>query len=40
VEIGTKIIIHLKPEDSEFANESTIKDVVKKYSNFVGSDVR
>jgi len=38
-EIGTKIVIHLKPEDSEFADETTVKDVVKKYSNFVGSDV-
>jgi len=32
-------VIHLKPEDSEFADETTVKDVVKKYSNFVGSDV-
>lgn len=39
VAIGTKIVIHLRPEDAEFSNEATIKDVVKKYSNFVGTDV-
>jgi TNF receptor-associated protein 1 len=40
VDIGTKIVIHLKAENSEYANEATIKEVVKKYSNFVGTDVR
>ena len=39
MDVGTKIVIHLRPEDAEFANEATIKDVVKKYSNFVGTDV-
>jgi len=38
-EVGTKILIHLKDEDSEFADENIVKDVIKKYSNFVGTDV-
>ena len=37
--MGTKIILHLRPEDSEFSDENTVKDVIKKYSNFVGSDI-
>ncbi|XP_039348973.1 heat shock protein 75 kDa, mitochondrial [Mauremys reevesii] len=32
---GTKIIIHLKEECKEFANEDRVKDVVTKYSNFI-----
>jgi TNF receptor-associated protein 1 len=39
VDIGTKIIVHLKSEDMEFSDENMVKDVIKKYSNFVGSDV-
>jgi len=38
-DIGTKIIVHLKPEDMEFADETLVRDVIKKYSNFVGSAV-
>eukprot|EP00795_Rhopilema_esculentum_P000527 gene527-10210_t len=33
---GTKIIIHLKKEDTRFSIKSVVEDVVKKYSNFVG----
>lgn len=36
VDVGTKIVIHLKPECREFADENRIREVVKKYSNFVG----
>lgn len=36
VDVGTKIVIHLKPESREFADEDRVRDVVKKYSNFVG----
>jgi len=36
---GTKIVLTLKPEDGEFADETTVKDIIKKYSNFVGSEV-
>uniref|UniRef100_A0A8C4W6T9 TNF receptor associated protein 1 n=1 Tax=Gopherus evgoodei TaxID=1825980 RepID=A0A8C4W6T9_9SAUR len=32
---GTKIIIHLKEECKEFANEDRVKNVVTKYSNFI-----
>ncbi|XP_075420475.1 heat shock protein 75 kDa, mitochondrial [Tenrec ecaudatus] len=32
---GTKIIIHLKADCREFANEARVRDVVTKYSNFV-----
>ncbi len=32
---GTKIVLHLKPECREFADETRIADVIKKYSNFV-----
>ena len=33
-------MLHLKAEDAEFADENNVKDVIKKYSNFVGSEVR
>ncbi|XP_060597544.1 heat shock protein 75 kDa, mitochondrial-like [Ruditapes philippinarum] len=39
VQRGTKIVIHLKPESHEFCVESYIKDVITKYSNFVGVDI-
>ncbi|KAG7162571.1 heat shock protein 75 kDa, mitochondrial-like isoform X2 [Homarus americanus] len=39
VEPGTKIICHLKVENREFADEQTIKDVIKKYSSFIGSPI-
>ncbi|XP_076998090.1 heat shock protein 75 kDa, mitochondrial isoform X2 [Tamandua tetradactyla] len=35
VRTGTKIIIHLKADCREFANEARVRDVVTKYSNFV-----
>jgi len=39
VEPGTRIVLHLKPADAEFSDENTVKDIIKKYSNYVGSDV-
>jgi len=39
VEPGTKIILHLKTSEAEFSDEGHVKDIIKKYSNFVGSDV-
>lgn len=39
VDVGTKIVIQLKPEAREFADEDKIREVVKKYSNFVGSPI-
>ena len=38
-ERGTKIILHLKSDEAEFSDENHVKDIIKKYSNFVGSDV-
>ncbi|XP_049624404.1 heat shock protein 75 kDa, mitochondrial [Suncus etruscus] len=35
VRTGTKIIIHLKADNREFASEARVRDVVTKYSNFV-----
>ncbi|KAB5554106.1 hypothetical protein PHYPO_G00046350 [Pangasianodon hypophthalmus] len=32
---GTKIVLHLKNECKEFSSEDCVKEVVKKYSNFV-----
>uniref|UniRef100_A0A5S6QGD5 HATPase_c domain-containing protein n=1 Tax=Trichuris muris TaxID=70415 RepID=A0A5S6QGD5_TRIMR len=34
-ECGTKIICHLKPGESEFADEQRVKEILTKYSNFV-----
>ncbi|CRL01686.1 CLUMA_CG014905, isoform A [Clunio marinus] len=39
VDVGTKIVIQLKPECREYADEDRIRNVVKKYSNFVGSPI-
>ncbi len=32
---GTKVIMHISEEEKEFLNESTIKDLVKKYCSFM-----
>ncbi|XP_055933802.1 heat shock protein 75 kDa, mitochondrial-like [Argiope bruennichi] len=39
VQPGTKIVAHLKSGCREFADESTIKDIIQKYSNFVSSPI-
>lgn len=39
-EPGTKIVIHLKEDSANFSNEDDVKDVIKRYSNFVGSSLR
>jgi TNF receptor-associated protein 1 len=36
VQPGTKIVIHLRGDSYDYAKEDMIKDVIKKYSNFVG----
>ncbi|XP_075234414.1 TNF receptor associated protein 1 [Lycorma delicatula] len=39
VNSGTKIILHLKTENREFSDESTLQQIIVKYSNFVGSPI-
>lgn len=39
VQRGTKIILHLKDECAKFSKEDTIKEIIKKYSNFVGHPI-
>ncbi|GAB1861292.1 Heat shock protein 83 [Camponotus japonicus] len=39
VQPGTKIVIHLKPDNREFSDENVINRVINKYSNFVGSPI-
>ncbi|XP_055623989.1 heat shock protein 75 kDa, mitochondrial [Toxorhynchites rutilus septentrionalis] len=39
VQVGTKIVIHLKTDCREFADEDRIREVIRKYSNFVGSAI-
>jgi molecular chaperone HtpG len=44
-EQGTSVLLHLKPADSEdglndYTSEWTIKNIVKKYSDFVGYPIR
>lgn len=39
VRVGTKIVIHLKADCREFADEDRIREVIRKYSNFVGSPI-
>ncbi|XP_030375156.1 heat shock protein 75 kDa, mitochondrial [Scaptodrosophila lebanonensis] len=39
VDYGTKIVLHLKTDCREYADEDRIKAVIKKYSNFVGSPI-
>ncbi|KAL3776542.1 hypothetical protein ACHAW5_008704 [Stephanodiscus triporus] len=33
---GTSVVLHLKPELSQYSDESTVECILKKYSNFVG----
>ncbi|XP_026746998.1 heat shock protein 75 kDa, mitochondrial [Trichoplusia ni] len=39
VPIGTKIIVHLKTDCREFADDDTVQNIIKKYSNFVSSPI-
>lgn len=39
VAVGTKIVIHLKADCREYSDETRVQDVIKKYSNFVGSPI-
>ncbi|XP_026539109.1 heat shock protein 75 kDa, mitochondrial isoform X1 [Notechis scutatus] len=35
VQVGTKIILHIKEDCKEFASEERVKDIITKYSNFI-----
>ncbi|KAK9870607.1 hypothetical protein WA026_008169 [Henosepilachna vigintioctopunctata] len=37
---GTKIILHVKEDQSEFLEESKIKEIVKKHSQFIGYPIK
>ncbi|XP_012280070.1 heat shock protein 75 kDa, mitochondrial [Orussus abietinus] len=39
VQPGTKIVLHLKPDCREFSDDAAINEIIKKYSNFVGSPI-
>jgi molecular chaperone HtpG len=34
-EIGTSIVLHLKPEQAEYADEWRLRDLVRRYSDFI-----
>ncbi|XP_064214127.1 heat shock protein 75 kDa, mitochondrial-like isoform X1 [Tribolium castaneum] len=39
VQCGTKIVLHLKTDCREFCDETTVENVINKYSNFIGSPI-
>ncbi|EDV24826.1 uncharacterized protein TRIADDRAFT_25786 [Trichoplax adhaerens] len=39
VQRGTKIIIRLKDDATDFSSNNIVQDLIKKYSNFVGSPI-
>lgn len=39
VPVGTKIVVHLKTDCREFSDDETVKSIIKKYSNFIGSPI-
>ena len=36
---GTKIVVHLKSNCTEFSDEANVREIIKKFSSFVGSSV-
>lgn len=39
VAVGTKIVMHLKPDCREYSDEDRVRAIIKKYSNFVGAAI-
>ena len=37
---GTKIVLHIKEDQSEYLEESKIKEIVKKHSQFIGYPIK
>merc|ERR1719232_2163503 len=37
---GTKIVLHMKEDQTEYLEEKKIKDIVKKHSQFIGYPIR
>merc|ERR1712176_267226 len=37
---GTRIVLHLKEDMSEYLEEKRVKDLVKKHSEFIGFDIK
>lgn len=39
VQEGTKIVLHLKVDSREFSDEEKVREIIRKFSNFVGSPI-
>ena len=37
---GTKIVLHLKEDQTEYIEERVIKEIVKKHSQFIGYPIK
>merc|ERR1712004_379153 len=37
---GTKIVLHMKEDQTEFLEEKKVKEIVKKHSQFIGYPIR
>merc|ERR1739842_78485 len=37
---GTKIVLHLKEDQTEYYEEKRVKDIVKKHSQFIGYPIK